>query len=104
MIVLFTPPSLQWLRDRQPALTSKDLGRNEDSAAKLLKKLEEVGRNVDNFGKTVTQLDKQKKALLDQKNVYGQGSNKIFCKKRIILCCIRSIGDSILKILQEFAI
>ena len=67
--------TFQWLRDRQPALTSKDLGRNEESAAKLLKKLEEVGRNVDNFGKTVAQLDKQKKNLLDQKNSYGQGKS-----------------------------
>ena len=51
------------------------MGRNEESAAKLLKKLEEVGRNVDNFGKTVAQLDKQKKNLLDQKNSYGQGKS-----------------------------
>ena len=58
-------------------MTSKDLGRNEDSAVKLRKKLEEVSRNLENFGKTVAQLDKQKKTLLDQKNSYGHGEGVV---------------------------
>jgi DNA invertase Pin-like site-specific DNA recombinase len=63
----------QWLKDRQPALTSKDLGRDEDGASVLLRKLDEVDRNLDNFQTTVKQLDAQKKKLIDQKNSYAAG-------------------------------
>ncbi|XP_015599750.1 spectrin beta chain, non-erythrocytic 1 isoform X3 [Cephus cinctus] len=56
----------QWIKEKQPLLTSTDYGKDEDSVQSLLKKLEGVERDLSGFEITINNLKKLSSGLVDR--------------------------------------
>ncbi|XP_076761659.1 spectrin beta chain, non-erythrocytic 5 kst isoform X2 [Xylocopa sonorina] len=56
----------QWIKEKLPLLTSTDYGKDEDSVQSLLKKLEEIERDLFGFENTITNLMKLSGGLIDR--------------------------------------
>lgn len=56
----------QWLKEKQPLLTSSDYGKDEDSVQSLFKKLEGVERDLGGFAGTVENLKKLARGLVER--------------------------------------
>nr|XP_034181536.1 spectrin beta chain, non-erythrocytic 5 isoform X4 [Osmia lignaria] len=66
--------SEQWIKEKHPQLTSTDYGKDEDSVQSLLKKLEEIERDLLGFEKNIENLRKLSQGLterhhFDSKNI-----------------------------------
>ncbi|XP_015429630.1 PREDICTED: spectrin beta chain, non-erythrocytic 5 isoform X1 [Dufourea novaeangliae] len=56
----------QWIKEKYPQLTSTDYGKDEDSVQSLLKKLEEIERDLLGFENTVSNLRKLSQGLIER--------------------------------------
>ncbi|XP_014213231.1 spectrin beta chain, non-erythrocytic 1 isoform X2 [Copidosoma floridanum] len=56
----------QWIKEKQPLLTSMDYGKDEDSVQSLFKKLEGVERDLCGFTSTIENLKKLSKGLIER--------------------------------------
>lgn len=56
----------QWIKEKYPQLTSTDYGKDEDSVQSLLKKLEEIERDLLSFENTVSNLRKLSQGLIER--------------------------------------
>ncbi|CAL7939039.1 unnamed protein product [Xylocopa violacea] len=56
----------QWIKEKLPLLTSTDYGKDEDSVQSLLKKLEEIERDLFSFENTIANLMKLSRGLIDR--------------------------------------
>ncbi|KAK2588759.1 hypothetical protein KPH14_001641 [Odynerus spinipes] len=56
----------QWIREKQPQVTSTDYGKDEDSVQSLLKKLEGIERDLSGFEGTVDNLKKLSQGLVER--------------------------------------
>ncbi|XP_064623906.1 spectrin beta chain, non-erythrocytic 2-like isoform X3 [Lineus longissimus] len=57
-----------WMNEKKPFLTSPDLGRDEDSVQALLKKLEAIDLDIDNFRNTIGELAALSRGLVERKH------------------------------------
>lgn len=74
----------QWIREKNPQVTSTDYGKDEDSVQSLLKKLEGIERDLSGFESTIVNLKKLSHGLIerhhfDSKNI-GQKQGEIESK------------------------
>ncbi|XP_012141419.2 spectrin beta chain, non-erythrocytic 5 kst isoform X2 [Megachile rotundata] len=72
--------SEQWIKEKHPQLTSTDYGKDEDSVQSLLKKLEEIERDLIGFEKNIENLRKLSQGLIerhhfDSKNITQKQSD-----------------------------
>ncbi|XP_034181532.2 spectrin beta chain, non-erythrocytic 5 kst isoform X1 [Osmia lignaria lignaria] len=58
--------SEQWIKEKHPQLTSTDYGKDEDSVQSLLKKLEEIERDLLGFEKNIENLRKLSQGLIER--------------------------------------
>ncbi|XP_026666604.1 spectrin beta chain, non-erythrocytic 5 isoform X2 [Ceratina calcarata] len=70
----------QWIKEKHPQLTATDYGKDEDSVQSLLKKLEEIERDLGGFENTVSNLRKLSHGLVerhhfDSKNISQKQSD-----------------------------
>ncbi|XP_076180788.1 spectrin beta chain, non-erythrocytic 5 kst isoform X2 [Ptiloglossa arizonensis] len=56
----------QWIKEKHPQSTSIDYGKDEDSVQSLLKKLEEIERDLFSFESTIANLKKLSQGLIDR--------------------------------------
>ncbi|XP_076644007.1 spectrin beta chain, non-erythrocytic 5 kst isoform X2 [Halictus rubicundus] len=56
----------QWIKEKYPQLTSTDYGKDEDSVQSLLKKLEEIERDLIGFENTIGNLRKLSHGLIER--------------------------------------
>ena len=56
----------QWIKEKHPQLTATDYGKDEDSVQSLLKKLEEIERDLIGFENTIGNLKKLSHGLIDR--------------------------------------
>ncbi|XP_037299211.1 spectrin alpha chain, non-erythrocytic 1 isoform X2 [Manduca sexta] len=61
-----------WVLERRPALVSSDVGRDEDSALGIVKRLETLQRELTGFDATVAKLDKSVAAMMERSAVEGE--------------------------------
>ncbi|XP_066591797.1 spectrin beta chain, non-erythrocytic 5 isoform X2 [Prorops nasuta] len=71
-----TAEAEQWIREKQPQLTSMDYGKDEDSVQSLLKKLEGIERDLSGFEHTVENLKKLSKGLVDRHHFDSRNINQ----------------------------
>ncbi|XP_052769142.1 spectrin beta chain, non-erythrocytic 2-like isoform X1 [Mya arenaria] len=69
-----------WMKEKEPALTSPDLGKDEDSVQVLQKRLDALERDIDNFQNNITELATLSKTLIgkghfDSENIKTQQAN-----------------------------
>lgn len=57
-----------WVRDKRPLLASAEVGKDEDSAQSLQRKLEALNLEVEAFRATVERLSKMSQNLVDRKH------------------------------------
>ena len=55
-----------WMKEKIPALTSPDLGKDEDSVQVLQKKLDAMERDIDNFQNNIGELAALSRSLVDR--------------------------------------
>ncbi|XP_055956724.1 spectrin beta chain, non-erythrocytic 2 isoform X1 [Patella vulgata] len=55
-----------WMNEKIPQLTSSDLGKDEDSVQALMKKLDALERDVDNFSNSIGELSALSRSLTDK--------------------------------------
>ncbi|KAL5008187.1 hypothetical protein ScPMuIL_013768 [Solemya velum] len=55
-----------WMNEKIPVLTSSDLGKDEDSVQGLLKKLDALERDIDNFSNNIGELAALSRSLVDR--------------------------------------
>ncbi|XP_071037774.1 spectrin beta chain [Parasteatoda tepidariorum] len=55
-----------WIRERKPLLASSDLGKDEDSVQSLLKKLDGLERDIDNYNNNIIKLAKLSQGLIER--------------------------------------
>lgn len=65
-----------WIVERRPALVSADVGRDEDSALALARRLEALQREVTAFDATLAKLERTTAALTDRATVDGEQVKK----------------------------
>lgn len=56
----------QWIKEKHPQLTSTDYGKDEDSVQSLMKKLEEIERDLLGFENTIGNLRKLSQGLIER--------------------------------------
>ncbi|KAJ0169742.1 hypothetical protein K1T71_014348 [Dendrolimus kikuchii] len=61
-----------WIMERRPTLVSLDMGRDEDSALGLARRLEALQREVTGFDATLGKLERTTTALVDRGTVDGE--------------------------------
>lgn len=55
-----------WMKEKMPALTSPDLGKDEDSVQVLQKKLDALDRDIDNYQNNIGELAALSRTLVDK--------------------------------------
>ncbi|PVD25646.1 hypothetical protein C0Q70_13305 [Pomacea canaliculata] len=55
-----------WMNEKIPQLTSSDLGKDEDSVLALMKKLDALDRDIDNFSNSIGELSALSRSLVDR--------------------------------------
>lgn len=73
-----------WLREKKPLLTSADYGKDEDSVASLLKKLEGISREVSAFRQTVGRLGNLSHGLVNR----GHFDSDNISQKQVLLLLV----------------
>ncbi|XP_052269284.1 spectrin beta chain, non-erythrocytic 1-like isoform X3 [Dreissena polymorpha] len=58
-----------WIKEKLPALTSPDLGKDEDSVGVLQKKLDALERDIENYENNIKELAALSKSLIDKGNL-----------------------------------
>ena len=64
-----------WMKEKMPALTNQDLGKDEDSVQVLLKKLDALDLDIDNFQNNIGELAALSQGLL-QRNHFDSANIK----------------------------